>query len=474
MNREAIIAQGSADGQTARLQARQQHSAHATGLDFRSRLFVPTVIVPLIPPAIILFRLFQTARPSRDPLRDFQGRSSILASVLLLCVAAVIVTSAMVPKVKSMTVRANLWGHDLGRRGTSREKDKVAESLGIVPGTVYLVCITLLGCGYGASSPEQLASYNAALASITFMLFLGFADDVLDLRWRYKLILPFVASLPLLCCYWTTGGSTHVSFPAGLGLENLLSGLAVLPPQALGLGVSVTTTSAGGVLVDLGAFYFLYAGLMGIFCTNSINIYSGINGLEAGQAYIVACAILTMNLAELAQHGGDGDPGYDPPPYVAHHLLSAMLIAPFVAVTAGLLRFNWFPASVFVGDTFCYFAGMTFAVVGIMGHFSKTLLLLLLPQLANFVISLPQLAPAWVPGAIPCPRHRLPKFNAVTGLREPSLAQTGQTNRTLINLVLTIVGPVREETLCTMLLTMQWLVGMTVLAMRYKITWMKE
>jgi UDP-N-acetylglucosamine--dolichyl-phosphate N-acetylglucosaminephosphotransferase len=33
-----------------------------------------------------------------------------------------------------------------------------------------------------------------------------------------------------------------------------------------------------------------------------------------------------------------------------------------------------------VGDTFCYFAGMTFAVVGILGHFSKTMLLFFIPQ----------------------------------------------------------------------------------------------
>lgn len=39
-----------------------------------------------------------------------------------------------------------------------------------------------------------------------------------------------------------------------------------------------------------------------------------------------------------------------------------------------------FPARVFVGDTYCYFAGMTFAVVGIHGHFSKTLILMFLPQ----------------------------------------------------------------------------------------------
>lgn len=34
----------------------------------------------------------------------------------------------------------------------------------------------------------------------------------------------------------------------------------------------------------------------------------------------------------------------------------------------------------FVGDTFTYFAGMTIAVAGILGHFSETLLFFLVPQ----------------------------------------------------------------------------------------------
>ncbi|CAN0353898.1 unnamed protein product, partial [Ectocarpus sp. 13 AM-2016] len=63
-----------------------------------------------------------------------------------------------------------------------------------------------------------------------------------------------------------------------------------------------------------------------------------------------------------------------------------------------------YPARAFVGDTYCYFAGMTFAVVGIHGHFSKTLILMFLPQVMNFLLSLPQLFKV-----LPCPRHRLPR-----------------------------------------------------------------
>jgi UDP-N-acetylglucosamine--dolichyl-phosphate N-acetylglucosaminephosphotransferase len=58
---------------------------------------------------------------------------------------------------------------------------------------------------------------------------------------------------------------------------------------------------------------------------------------------------------------------------------------------------------------------MTFAVHGILGHFSKTLLLFFLPQVINFVYSLPQLFKVY-----PCPRHRLPFYDAALGLLRPS------------------------------------------------------
>lgn len=66
---------------------------------------------------------------------------------------------------------------------------------------------------------------------------------------------------------------------------------------------------------------------------------------------------------------------------------------------------NRYPARAFPGDTLCYFTGMAFAVVGIQGHFSKTLALFFAPQIFNFVLSCPQLF-----GLMPNPRHRVPRF----------------------------------------------------------------
>ena len=69
-----------------------------------------------------------------------------------------------------------------------------------------------------ACSDAWLVDYNAALATICFMLFLGFADDVLDIPWRVKLLLPCIASLPLLIAYGGgTGGRAGESSGRGGG-----------------------------------------------------------------------------------------------------------------------------------------------------------------------------------------------------------------------------------------------------------------
>jgi UDP-N-acetylglucosamine--dolichyl-phosphate N-acetylglucosaminephosphotransferase len=59
----------------------------------------------------------------------------------------------------------------------------------------------------------ELAKYLAALLSILAMILLGFVDDVLNLKWRYKVILPSVAIVPVLIVYYVVFGTTHVIVP---------------------------------------------------------------------------------------------------------------------------------------------------------------------------------------------------------------------------------------------------------------------
>eukprot|EP00735_Rhodelphis_limneticus_P001998 TRINITY_DN12737_c0_g1::TRINITY_DN12737_c0_g1_i1::g.28682::m.28682 TRINITY_DN12737_c0_g1::TRINITY_DN12737_c0_g1_i1::g.28682 ORF type:complete len:405 (-),score=42.17,sp/P0CD61/GPT_DICDI/53.02/7e-123,Glycos_transf_4/PF00953.16/2.9e+03,Glycos_transf_4/PF00953.16/1.4e+04,Glycos_transf_4/PF00953.16/4e-35,Glycos_transf_4/PF00953.16/4.6e+03,Orai-1/PF07856.7/0.051 TRINITY_DN12737_c0_g1_i1:412-1560(-) len=356
-------------------------------------------IIPLIPPAYLLATETRTHHP--------EAVYAVVQCVLLAIIGH-FATRHLIHVVRQMTLKAGLSGKDINKKGTKEGEKDVPESLGIVSGTVYLVLIIMFQLFQSFDSPEKVGIYNAAFASICFMIFLGFADDVLDLRWRYKLFLPTIASLPLIIAYT---GSTTIVVPKMLH--------AML-----------------GYTLELGIVYKLYMCLLSVFCTNSINIFAGINGLEAGQSFVIACFVLVHNLLQLDE----------PEPTRSHHLFSAFLIIPFIAVTLGLLAHNWYPSSVFVGDTFCYFAGMTFAVAGILGHFSELLLLFFIPQLINFIYSIPQLV--W----LPCPRHRLPRYNMETRKLEgiPS-------NLNLVNLTLCITGPMSERNLCIVLLTFQFI-----------------
>ncbi len=390
-----------------------------------------------------------------------------------LAAAGVAATVHMVNVMGDYCRRKEQTGRDLCKKGTPAGDVPIPESQGLAPGIIYLVLIIACQLLY-TQSPESLANYNSSLLSICFMLFLGFVDDVLDLPWRYKLILPPIATLPLLCSY---SGSTSVIVPKPLRAWLWHRGTPTSLGQLLGLFVTVDA-QAQGKIVELGVFFMVYMALLSVFCTNAINIYAGINGLEVGQSLVIAVGILSFKLWEIL-HESDGKGG-------PAQVLSLTLILPFIGVVLGLLWHNFYPARAFVGDTFCYFAGMTFAVIGVHGHFSKTLCFLFLPQIANFLLSLPQLFKV-----VPCPRHRLPRYDAAQDKLLPSICPCAPheyrwvkrlfgldpdseffVNLTLINVVLRVLGPTHERTLCLVLLLLQVLCCLATMYLRFHLaTW---
>lgn len=78
------------------------------------------------------------------------------------------------------------------------------------PNIAYL---HLLMCSFMPLFIQQFVQLIGALLAICCMIFLGFADDVLNLRWRHKLLLPTMASLPLLMVYFTNFGNTVIVVP---------------------------------------------------------------------------------------------------------------------------------------------------------------------------------------------------------------------------------------------------------------------
>ncbi len=140
---------------------------------------------------------------------------------------------------------------------------------------------------------------------------------------------------------------------------------------------------------------------------------------------------------------------------------------------------------------------MTLAVVAILGHFSKTLILFFIPQTLNFLYSVPQLFKL-----VPCPRHRLPRYDAeedVVGMsyvifKSKDLRAPGRlvlklfdmfgmlsirtfeqdneewtecNNLTLINLALKFCGPMHERNLTILLLIIQAFCSVIAFVIRY-------
>ena len=255
-----------------------------------------------------------------------------LPLVGLVSVCGGLLTYHIIPRFREMFIKAHLFGVDLNKSSG----DKVPEATGVITGCVFLmVCFLMIPFTYSDFLLEQtdtsafphseFVQLIAALLSITCMLLLGFADDVLDLRWRHKLLLPSMASLPLLMVYMVTTNRTEIVVPTFL--QSIL-----------------------GLTINLGLLYYVYMGLLAVFCTNAINILAGINGLEVGQSVIIALSIVIFNLMSVS--GGLGH----------HHIFSLYFLLPYLGTTIALLAHNWYPSRVFPGDTFCYFSGMSVSV----------------------------------------------------------------------------------------------------------------
>ena len=334
---------------------------------------------------------------------------------------------------------------------------------------------------------SKLASYLSAILSLQAVVLLGVGDDLFDIRWRHKILIPAFAAIPLLIVYFVDFGVTHIVLPTLL--RPYYKQLVDLGKLMYNSHRTHAFAVANADMFTKGWMYYVYMAAIAIFCPNSINIVAGVNGLEVGQSVVIAMLIVLNDAFYLSPFIPYPHPATD------SHLFSLYFLLPFLGVSTALLAHNWYPAKVFVGDTYCYFAGMIFAIVGILGHFSKTLLLLFIPQLVNFIYSAPQLF-----HIIPCPRHRLPRFNARTGLLEPSYAtiqrplywpvvpilkvlnilhlldlrlekETGEvrevTNLTVLNLWLIWFGPMREDKLTMGILAAQTACGLLGLFTRH-------
>ncbi len=249
---------------------------------------------------------------------------------------------------------------DAGLKGVnlhSKSREVLPESLGLIIGMITIIIIILTSFLLG----QLISLIYTIVMSATIALVLGFADDVLSIRWRYKILIPFIASIPLILNYT---GSTTVEIPF--------------------IGV-----------IELGLIYTLILiPLITVYMANSINIYAGVNLLEVGQVIVLTGVIIFIGV-------------------VTGSVLALHMAIPFLGCCLALAWFNKYPARVFVGNSFTYFSGMFLVSVALLANMEKLFILCTFPQLVNFLYSLKDFTGKTL-------RHRVPRYNVSTGLLEDS------------------------------------------------------
>ncbi|MEO0158759.1 MAG: phospho-N-acetylmuramoyl-pentapeptide-transferase [candidate division WOR-3 bacterium] len=182
-----------------------------------------------------------------------------------------------------------------------------------------------------------------ALFSVAYMGIVGLADDLIKRKgdkkkglskW-WKLLLQFILSVLVVF------------------------GLAWAYPQGAFL---VQMPFAKNLLINIGYFYALFATLLFVWTTNSVNLTDGLDGLAAGAAMPVFAALGAIAYAA----GHIKLSSYLAIIYIPGAGELTVISACVLGALLGFLWFNAHPARVFMGDTGSQAIGAAMAIIAIL------------------------------------------------------------------------------------------------------------
>jgi UDP-N-acetylglucosamine--dolichyl-phosphate N-acetylglucosaminephosphotransferase len=213
----------------------------------------------------------------------------------------------------------------VGRDMNKPNKPKISEmgGIGVIFGFCFGVMVAIFLATYLKMVEFNLTVLLAGFSTIALIGFLGIVDDLIGWKkgieqWQHALI-PLFAALPLMA---VKVGFTEMVFPI--------------------IGI-----------VSFGIFYSLLVVPVGITgAANAFNMLAGLNGLEAGLGILASATLLAIAFF------------YGSPEAV-------ILLAAILGALIAFLRFNWFPARVFPGDSLTLMIGATLAAACIIGNMEK-------------------------------------------------------------------------------------------------------
>lgn len=240
----------------------------------------------------------------------------------LIAIAAV-VTILVTPLVRRISLRYGLVDRPGGRKVHSEPISRLG-GVAIFAGVIASIAFQYLGerfFGWGGS----LATTGSAnpwliLGGLVVMFVVGLVDDLVNLTPAAKL-----------------GGQI----------------VAAAVVVAAGLRIEFVGDPFGGGLILLGLLAVPVTIVYLVGFANVINLIDGLDGLAAG-----VTAIAAMSLLLLAAQG--------------NRLDAAALAAAVIGACLGFLRYNFHPASIFMGDSGAMFLGFTLATISLLGVMKTT------------------------------------------------------------------------------------------------------
>jgi UDP-N-acetylglucosamine--dolichyl-phosphate N-acetylglucosaminephosphotransferase len=213
----------------------------------------------------------------------------------------------------------------------------VAESGGVILILAYLIGLFFVIPFSGAFADDLLnLEIVGTAATVMLTAFIGFADDLYEMRWRVKVLTPLLGGVPLAVMR--------------LGRETISTPFGVLDFAAFG--------SLGVVLFAVIILFAVTAS------ANGVNMFAGLNGQEAGSALIMSLALLFLAF-RLGKTSG----------YV--------ILMPFIGSLVAFLYFNWYPSRIFPGDVGTLGMGAVIACVAILADLERAALIMFIPYFIN-------------------------------------------------------------------------------------------
>lgn len=201
------------------------------------------------------------------------------------------------------------------------------------------------------------SQFEGYLIGALLISIMGFVDDIINLRARYKFIFQLIAAC-IVYAFGITISGVKIPF---------------IYPYTIDFGTY--TFPSTPILISGGSFYeaikpfltlsFPITLLWIIGVTNAVNLIDGLDGLADGISAISATALLIIFITTSAS------------------LDAIVITAVLVGATLGFLPYNFNPAKTFMGDVGSNFLGFTLATVSVLG-FAKgyTMVAIIAPILA--------------------------------------------------------------------------------------------